>query len=725
MKVLLFSFSMFILFSFQNYPQTENSKPPLAPVNPVEDVYFGKKVVDPYRYMENMKDASVATWMKAQSDYARGVLNSIPGRQALIEKRKEFDRRESSNVNNLRITDNDVYFYLKTTPSDETGMLYTRNGFEGEETLLYDPASFSRDMDQKYVINTINPSDDGSLVAFSMSANGSESAIILIMNVETKKLFPEQIDLFWFGEVSWLPGNKSFLFNRLNSGDVHDVERVRNTKVYLHTIGTEPSADKEFFSNAKNPGLGIKPEDIPIVIFAKDSKYLFAALATVDNRLNLFYAPASELNNSSINWKRLFKPEDEVYFFYPAYKDIYFCTPKNAPHLKILKTSIEKPDVQNAEVIVPENPEGTITNFGLTNEGLYYTISKNGVESDLYYLPNGAKDSKKIELPFTAGSLSLSNKGVKFPDVWVTISGWTSDSKRFRYLPDKNEFKSENLSAVAEFPEFDDLIVEELMIPSHDGVKVPLSLVYKKGLKKDGNNPVLIYGYGSYGFSTNPFFSPGYLLWTTKGGIFAVAHVRGGSELGDTWYKGGYKETKPNTWKDLISCTEYLIKENYTSPKKVAINGVSAGGILIGRAMTERPDLFAAAIPEVGDLNSVRAEESPAGPVNIPEFGTVKDSAECMALIEMDAYLHLQRGVDYPATFITAGMNDPRVIAWGPAKFAARLQAENASDKPILFWVDYEAGHGIGNTKSKNFESLADLLSFALWQTGHPDYQLK
>ncbi len=537
MKVLFLTFNILLFSCLQVLPQAQRVKPPLAPVNPVEDVYFGKTVIDPYRYMENLKDTVVKRWMNAQSDYAREVLNSIPGRQALIEKRKEFDRRESSNVNNLKITDNDVYFYLKTTPSDETGKLYTRKGFDGEETLLYDPASFSGDMDQKYVINTINPSDDGSLVAFSMAANGSESAIILIMNVETKKLFPEQIDLFWVGEVSWLPGNKSFLFNHLNSGDVHDMERVRNTKVYLHTIGTEPSADKEFFSNAKNPGLGIKPEDIPIVIFAKDSRYLFATLATVDNRLNLFYAPASELNNSSINWKRLFKPEDEVYFFYPAYKDIYFCTPKNAPHLKILKTSLEEPDVQNAELVVPESPEGTITNFGLTNEGLYYTTSKNGVEADLYYLPNGAKDSKKIELPFTAGSLSLSNKGVKFPDIWVTIAGWTSDYKRFRYQPDKNEFKSENLSAVAEFPEFDDLIVEELMIPSHDGVKVPLSLVYKKGLKKDGNNPVLIYGYGSYGFSTNPFFSPGYLLWTAEGGIFAVAHVRGG----ENWVTPGIK----------------------------------------------------------------------------------------------------------------------------------------------------------------------------------------
>ena len=210
-----------------------------------------------------------------------------------------------------------------------------------------------------------------------------------------------------------------------------------------------------------------------------------------------------------------------------------------------------------------------------------------------------------------------------------------------------------------------------------------------------------------------------------EGGIFAVAHVRGGGELGDNWHKGGYKTTKPNTWKDLISCTEYLINEKYTSSQKVAINGGSAGGILIGRAMTERPDLFAAAIPEVGSMNTVRAEESPNGPVNVPEFGTVKDSVQCMALIEMDSYLHLKKGVKYPATLVTAGINDPRVIAWEPAKFAARLEADNASDKPILLWIDYEAGHGHGDTKSKIFESLADVYSFALWQTGNPNFQLK
>jgi prolyl oligopeptidase len=204
----------------------------------------------------------------------------------------------------------------------------------------------------------------------------------------------------------------------------------------------------------------------------------------------------------------------------------------------------------------------------------------------------------------------------------------------------------------------------------------------------------------------------------------AIAHVRGGGELGDEWHKAGQKTTKPNTWKDLIACTEYLINEKYTSPKNVAIYSASAGGILVGRAMTERPDLFAAVVPAVGCMNTLRGENSPNGPVNVPEFGTSADSVECMALIEMDSYLHLQDGEEYPATLVTAGMNDPRVIAWQPAKFAARLQAANASEAPVLFLPDYDAGHGMGDTKSKHFESLSDVLSFALWQTGAEGFQV-
>jgi prolyl oligopeptidase len=721
------TFLIFLTLVFLVSCTTNNTKqrPPLAPVKPVEDVYFGKKISDPYRYMENLQDSSVQKWFKAQSDYSRKILNSIPGRQKLIAKMKEFDGRKSAQISLLNITDNDRYFYLKRAPADETGKLFYRDGFKGEEHLLFDPKTYSTDTTKKSVISSISPSLDGNKVAFNIAPNGSENGDILIIDVKTQKIFPERIDRCWFETASWLPDGKSFFYNRLQSSDVHQKNREFDSKVFLHSIDTDPATDKEIFSRAKYPKFGIKPEDIPYVIFDNDSKFLFCYISTVDNRMNVYYVPSSDLAKEKIVWKHLFKPEDEVYSFATSNKELYIFTPKGAPNYKILKTSLINPDLNKAEIAVPEDHNRAIISFGLTSDGLYYSLSENGVAEKLFFLPQKTKTAKEIKLPFPAGSIGLSIKGFKYSDIWITIMGWTSDIQRYRYSAQKNEFTIENLSSTAEYPEYVDLIVEELMIPSHDGIKVPLSLVYKKGILKNGKNPVLILGYGAYGISENPFFSPGRLLWTYNDGIFAIAHVRGGGELGDKWYKGGYKTTKPNTWKDLIACAEYLVNEKYTSPKNIAINGGSAGGILIGRAMTERPDLFAAAIPQVGWLNELRTEESPNGPVNAAEFGTVKDSVECMALIEMDSFHHIIDGVKYPATLITAGMNDPRVIAWEPAKFAARLQAANASDKPILFWTDYAAGHGMGNTKTKSFESLADVLSFAFWQTGHPDYQLK
>ena len=718
---------------------TLNAQPPRAPSQPVTEIYFGKQVTDPYRNLENLKDSTVQRWMKAESDHARNVLNSIPGRQHLIDMLTDWDKQRSDRVTSPMITDNDVYFYLKTTPADQTGKLYSRSGFLGEETLLFDLVQYSRDSSQKYTIatfpfNGITPSHDGSLVVFQIASNGSKNAELVILDVKQKSLYPERIDRCILNMVSWLEDNSGFFYNRLSSSDIQDKDRQKNSKVYIHKVGTDPAMDKEFFSAAKYPELGIKPEEIPIVMYDKDSRYLFAVPITSDSRFNLFYAPASELNNSSINWKRLLKTDDEVNWFNVTEKELYVYTSKGAPHFKIVKTSLQNPDLANAEVVVPEDPEATIKSFALTSQGLYYTVTKNGVEANLYRLPAGATKAVKLTLPFAAGNISLSTKaksdgltgGFKSRDVWATINGWTSDSKRYRYLPDKNEFKLESLGQVAEFPELAKLEVEEVMVASHDGVKVPLSLIYKKGLKKDGNNPVLMFGYGAYGNSMNPVFSINFLTWARTGGVMAIAHVRGGGELGKNWYKGGLKTTKPNTWKDLISCAEWLINKKFTTPKKLAIAGASAGGILIGRAITERPDLFAVAIPMVGAMNTLRLEQSANGPANAVEFGTIMDSTECMALIEMDSYLHVKKGTRYPATLITAGMNDPFVAAWQPAKFAARLQAANASSKPILLWTDYAAGHGpIGMTKAKLFETWADLSSFALWQMGHPDFQVK
>lgn len=294
---------------------------------------------------------------------------------------------------------------------------------------------------------------------------------------------------------------------------------------------------------------------------------------------------------------------------------------------------------------------------------------------------------------------------------------------RYQYHAAAQKFKKYPLSSETTYPEFEDLVVEEVTIPSHDSTLVPLSLIYREGTPRDGSAPTILRGYGSYGMSIEPYFVPSNLLWTTRGSIYAVAHVRGGGELGDAWHRAGKKSAKPNTWKDFIACAEYLIREKYTTNKKLAIAGGSAGGLLIGRAITERPDLFAAATSRVGLMNTARLEKMFGGPANTKEFGSSQDPEECKALLEMDAYLHIKDSTTYPATLVTTGMNDPRVNPWMPAKFAARLQAATTSDDPVLFSVNYQSGHGLASSKAKRTELWADIFSFALWQTGHPDFQ--
>ncbi|MBC8083411.1 MAG: S9 family peptidase [Hymenobacter sp.] len=696
--------------------------PPAAPSVPATDIYFGVKVDDPYRNLENLTDPAVQTWMKAQSVYARQTLDAIPGRQQLIDQMKELDSRKAARVSGLRIADNDRYFYLKTRPQDQQPKLYCREGYAGAEVLLFDPEAF--EPGKVYSISGFSPSYDGSKVAFGISEKGAELGQTVVMDVNAKKLYPERLERNR-GGGEWLPDNQSFTYTPFNSADLKAMEARQNTQALLHRVGTPQSQDRPVFSASLYPKLNIKPAEYPYAGVDRDSKLAFGIISTVDRYLYGYYAPAAAFTKPAIPWQPLFLPEQEATNLATDEQYIYFTTSKNTPRQKIMRMSVKKPDVATAELLVPESADEAIDDGQLktTRDGLYFVRTRNGVEAKLYFVARNSKTVREIKLPQPAGTLTLETKNVQSSDLWVTLVGWTTDRQRLRYVAATGKFTSEPLSSDARYPEFADLVVEEIMVPSHDGVLVPLSIVYKKDLPRNGTAPVLLYGYGAYASSVTPFFYPPYLLWTQQGGVLAVPHVRGGGELGEAWHKAGQKTTKPNTWKDLIACAEYLNKNQYTGPGRIAINGASAGGVLIGRAMTERPDLFAVAIPEVGCLNAVRMENSPNGPVNAPEFGTVQKEEECKGLLEMDAYLHLKPGTKYPAALVTAGMNDPRVIAWQPAKFAARLQASTASGKPVLFFTDYEAGHGIGDAKQKQFEVMADLLAFGLWQTGAPAFQ--
>ena len=706
---------LFLLIPFLMVSQ-QIVKPEKAKPKPVVDDYHGTKLEDPYRYMENLNDPEVVNWMKANTKYAENVLNSIPGKKEMISKIEEMDSRTASRISNLNITDNNMYYYLKTRPQDQTGKLFFRKGYEGEEVLLLDPDKYKSDSGKTYTISSVNPDRMGNKVGVILAPDGSENGELVVLDQSGKQM-GETLNLV--EGMSWTETENSFYYLKLNSPDISDMERQLNLKVYEHKMGTNQSDDKVVFSSSKNPELNIKPEEIPILIYDKEMDRAFGVIVTVDRAIKL-YVNDKDLSG---DWKQLTEPEDKVTWFQTNENEIYYRTFKDAPNFKIVKSTKEKPEFSNGKTAISEPEMGPLDGFTLTKDALYYTVKSNGVETKVYSKAFNSDIAQQLDLPMTAGTASVNSKGPDFGDVWVNLTGWTTPGKRFKYLPDSNEFINQPMSSEAEYPELENLVVKEVMVKSHDGVMVPVSILHNKDIKLDGSNPVTMYSYGSYGMSTGPFFSPLLLVHTLYGGVFVVPHVRGGGELGDEWHRAGQKTNKPNTWKDAIATAEYLIDEGYTKPEKLSFFGGSAGGILVGRAVTERPDLFSAVAPMVGAMNTVRMEETPNGPVNAPEFGTVKDPVEFEALLEMDSYHHLEDGTKYPAMLVTSGMNDPRVIAWEPAKFAARAQMANASEEPILLLTDFDSGHGMGDTKEENFEKFANIFSFFYWQAGHPDFQ--
>ncbi|MEP6873254.1 MAG: prolyl oligopeptidase family serine peptidase, partial [Burkholderiales bacterium] len=307
---------------------------------------------------------------------------------------------------------------------------------------------------------------------------------------------------------------------------------------------------------------------------------------------------------------------------------------------------------------------------------------------------------------------------VRVPGVIFEASGWTRFGGFYAYDPRTTKVRDTKLQPQGPNDNPPDLVSTEVKVKSHDGTLVPMSIVHRKGLKLDGSNPTIVYGYGAYGISQTPFFRPTWLPWFRRGGVLAVAHVRGGGEYGEDWYKAGYQLTKPNTWKDAIASGEWLVANGYTTSARMSIMGGSAGGIFVGRSITERPDLFGAAVDQVPVSDAVRAEFSANGPPNIPEFGTVKTEEGFRGLYAMSAYHWVKDGTKYPAVLVTTGFNDPRVDSWQAAKMATRLQAATTSGKPVLLRIDYDAGHGIGSTKKQGYEERADTFAFLLWQAG-------
>lgn len=706
---------LILSISLKAQKQTKNK------TSPDIDIHFGVAYPDPYRWMEDMKDPETLDWFKNQANHADSVMNTIAGRQTLIAEWKKLNSIQPPKYNFRSYRGGKLFF--KKTLSDETvGKVYYRQGYDGKDILLFDPMTYIPG--KTLSINGIAASFDGKYLGIAYTESGAEIGTLIIIEVEKNKILPDVLTPTWGGIIDWNFDNKSFLWGKLSSTDNTDKDVLKNSKTMLHVLGQNQDSDKDFFSNASNPELNIKPEEWPFAYLTKDApEYIFAGVSTVQREQKLYYAPISEFNKNRIAWKVLATQNDTINGSYEIHNGImYVATTMGAPKSKIVSTPLANPNWKNATVVVPEMKNNL--KYFIRSKDYLVMVYSDGINCELYKMKFGSNKMEKINTPLT-GTFGIFVLDNKTNNITVNITSWNKPVTELDLNLETDIFTPSKLNKPTKYPaEYDNLMVEEVEVKGHDGTMVPMSIIYKKGMQKNGKNVTLMESYGAYGSSMTPYFN--YLLnaLVIKDVIVAIPHVRGGGEKGQAWYKAGFKTTKPNTWKDFNSCAEWLIKNGYTSANKLSGTGTSAGGILISRAITERPDLYAAAVCNVGCANAMRFEATPNGPGNAPEFGTVKDSVECRALYEMDGVAHVQYGVHYPAVMSVAGWTDPRVIAWQPGKLAAAMQNCSASDRPVLLKVNYDNGH-FTEDKNVTFSNFADQYSFLLWQSGHKDFQPK
>ncbi len=692
-------------------------KPPVASVRPVTETLHGVALTDPYRWMETPSDPEWAPYLAGQNAYARAVLGRIPGRDGLAAKISAVSGALAA-VSNVQSAGPYVFTELRPVGAN-TFKLYVREGLAGQDRLLVDPDTLAS-AGAHYSLDYWTASPDGKLVAYGTSAAGSENSVLRFVETATGKVLPDALDRAQFGGPSWTPDGTGVFINRLKEGTKHgDPDHYQDSVCWFHKVGADPGTDVKVLAHGLDPAVPIEDISFPIVAAQAGSDLALGLVVRgVQNEVDLYASPLDAAVAGKPVWRRICTSADDVTSVaLVGADDLYLLTHKDAPRYRIVKTKGAEPSFASASEVEPQG-EGVIKSVAGARDGVYVQTLNGGVSGLFRIAPDGNKTP--IKLPFE-GSIAFVSTDPLADGCWFQIEGWVRPPVVCRAAPDG----SVTLTDLAPKPDIDVSRYDsaEVRVKARDGVMVPLSIVYAKDFKRDGAAPLLLDAYGAYGIDQDAGFIARVLPWLDLGGVFAVAHVRGGGELGEAWHLAGQKLTKPNTWRDAIDCAEYLIAEHWTGKGKVAVEGGSAGGIMVGRFLTERPDLAAVAISQVGVSNATRAEFSENGPDNVPEFGTIKDPDGFKGLLEMDAYQHVKDGTPYPAVLLTTGANDPRVAPWEAGKMTARLQAATHSGKPVILRVETDAGHGIGSTRKQRDDETADTYAFILWQTGDARFQ--
>jgi prolyl oligopeptidase len=684
--------------------------PPKARVDNVTDRYWGVDITDPYRWMEAQpKTEEWITWLRQQGDYARTSLDGLPKRAAIL-KRLEFYGSEMDSLMYVAPVGGRLLVYKRL--SGEPGFkVFVRDTVDAPERVLIDPLADRKADAPPATLDYVLPSPTGNHIAYGVSVGGSEVTTSYIKNIVTSEVV--EVTRILSRGSGWSGDGTLFFYYRVRADAVLGAQDFGlGASCWMHRLGTSPTTDIEVFKSGEGPDFEVMEDDSPQVHGAPNSNWVLGIhLLNGNDIAQIYISKAQDLIAGKPQWRKIAGRTADIKSAKLVGDSVYVLAKGRQSNGELVKIDAAKEDFLSGAVVLASG-KGVINTIDVARDGIYVGDLNKGLGS----LRRVSFDGKveRVQLQKSGAVWSMFTA----PDedgLWFQMDDLTWPGATYKV-------NASNLSTkqfvFAKPPSFDVTAFKTTRsyAPTRDGLKVPLEILHRRDIKLNRRNPVLIVAYGSYGSILDPGFTTSNLAFLEAGGVIVYAHVRGGGELGESWHAAGKKSTKPNTWRDAIDSAEYLIKLGWTDKKHLALWGTSAGGIMVGRAITERPDLFAAAIGEVGLFNTLRFEVTSNGPGNDAEFGTVKKEDEFHALRAMDSFHAVKDGVRYPATLLITGANDLRVEPWQLGKFAARLQAASSNTPGALLRVDYETGH-FATSRKNGMAKMADIFSFVLAHT--------
>jgi prolyl oligopeptidase len=694
--------------------------PPATEKKPVKETLFGHTLVDNYRWLEgddsdpnNMGKVTpeVTAWTDAQNAYTRSVLDHLPDRRKLEEELRPLMEVGSVSAPTMK---GKYYFYTKREGKENQPRIFVRDSASGEPRVLLDPSLV--DYTGLTAIGGMAPSQDGKYLAVGLYRAGDENTTVYIIDTASGQWLNEQID-GKAGVIEWLPDDSGFFYQKLA-----DAKNPYSGQIKFHKLGTHPMGDRLLFRQyTPEENKELATTWGPEAVFSKDGRWMVLTYWTGGASEDAWAVdlskadPTRPVNDS----RRDIKVGAPNKFSGEIEGDTYYMlTDYGAPNLRLVGVNMNHPEESAWKVVVPENKDAVLKSFGIA-KGLLACVYEEKAATRIKIFTLGGEPRGELRLP-GIGTASISTEDDR-TEAFLTFTSFNYPNTVFRVdlaHPDADPVVWEK-PAVPVDPST--VEVKQVTYTSKDGTPVTMFIVHKKGIRLDGNNPTILNGYGGFDISMTPFFSAPLFQWFDLGGVFALPNLRGGGEYGKAWHEGAMHDKKQNCFDDMISAAEWLISNNYTNPKRLGCIGGSNGGLLMGAMMTQRPDLFAAIVCQVPLLDMLRYQNFLMARYWVGEYGTAEKEPDFDWLIKYSPYQNIKPGTKYPAILFTAGENDTRVHALHARKMAAAMQAETASDpatKPILLWVDREAGHGQGKPLNLRIRDLADARIFLMWQLG-------